>query len=129
MYDLVNDIEAYPRFLPACTGAQVLARSDDELSARVELSKGGIHKAFTTRNKLQQNTCIEMELVDGPFRHLEGAWRFEALAEDACKVSLDLEFEFSNRLLSMSVGPIFSSFTGALVDAFVRRAHAVYGKD
>lgn len=128
MYDLVDNIEAYPRFLPWCKSATVLSRSDDEVRANLELSRGGINKSFTTCNRMQRNKIIEMRLVEGPFNHLEGFWRFEYLGDLACKVSLDLEFEFSSRLLSLTVGPVFNQIAGTLVDSFCQRAVDVYGK-
>jgi ribosome-associated toxin RatA of RatAB toxin-antitoxin module len=127
MFALVDDIESYPRFLPWCRSTRVLSRNDDEVQATIELAKGGVHKAFTTCNRLQQDKMIEIRLVEGPFRHLEGYWRFEPLSQAACKVSLDLEFEFSNTLLRMAIGPIFHQMANSFVDAFCKRAVEVYG--
>ena len=128
MYDLVDNIEAYPQFLPWCKSATVLSRTDDEVHANLALSRGGIHKSFTTCNRLQRNKIIEMRLVEGPFNHLEGFWRFDNLGEQACKVGLDLEFEFSSRLLGLTVGPVFNQIASTLVDSFCERAVEVYGK-
>ena len=96
MFTLVDDINAYQEFLPWCSNSEVLSREGDEVRGRLSLSKSGIEKSFTTCNRAQKNKMIEMRLEEGPFHHLEGFWRFNALAEDACKISLDLEFEFSN---------------------------------
>jgi len=128
MFALVDDIEAYPQFLPWCRTAQVLERTQDEVRATLALSKGGVDKSFTTCNRNQRHKMIEMRLVEGPFRHLEGFWRFTPLGDDGCKVSLDMEFEFASRLLSMVVGPVFSQVANSLVDSFQQRAVAVYGK-
>ena len=100
MFALVDDIDAYPEFLPGCRRTSVLSRSGDEVRATIELSKGGVEKAFTTCNRAQQNKMIEVRLIEGPFKHLNGFWRFDPLGEAGCKVSLDLEFEFASRLLS-----------------------------
>jgi ribosome-associated toxin RatA of RatAB toxin-antitoxin module len=128
MYDLVADVESYPEFLPWCRSAVVLMRNDDEVRATVTLAKGSVEKSFTTCNRLQRNKMIEMRLVEGPFRHLEGYWRFDALDEGrATKVSLDLEFEFSSRLVALAIGPVFNQVANSLVDAFVARARALYG--
>lgn len=130
MFALVSDIEAYPQFLPWCRSATVTARSGDgdEVRATIELSKGGVEKAFTTCNRHQANKMIEMRLVEGPFRRLDGFWRFDALGESACKVSFDLDFEFSSRMLGLVVGPVFNQIANSLVDSFHRRAAEVYGK-
>ncbi|AHK78552.1 cyclase [Ectothiorhodospira haloalkaliphila] len=127
MFDLVNDVKAYPGFLPGCRSSAVLSADEDEIKASIELAKGAVRKSFTTRNRLQRNKMIEMRLVDGPFRHLEGFWRFDALNENVTRVSLDLEFEFSNRIMSAVIGPVFHQVANSLVDSFVKRARVVYG--
>jgi ribosome-associated toxin RatA of RatAB toxin-antitoxin module len=128
MYSLVDNVVAYPEFLPWCVDAKEWSRTDDEVQASIELRRGALHKAFTTRNRLQRNKMIEMRLVEGPFSHLEGFWRFDMLGENACKVSLDLEYEFASRLLKIAVGPVFNQIANTLVDAFCARAVDVYGK-
>ena len=128
MYALVNDIESYPRFLPWCRSTQVLSCNDDEVRARIEMHKGGVHKSFTTRNRLQKDKMIEIRLLEGPFLRLEGFWRFQALRSDACKISLDMEFEFASSLLQMAIGPVFKQIIHSLVDAFCKRAVELYGR-
>ncbi|MDX1706769.1 type II toxin-antitoxin system RatA family toxin [Pseudidiomarina sp.] len=127
MYALVNDIEKYPEFVPGCRHAEVLESTPTSKVARLEVSKAGIGKSFTTRNFLQPPNHIGMELVDGPFRYLRGGWHFERLDEESCKIILRLDFEFSNRLLGMAFGRIFNEMQGRMVDAFVSRAKIVYG--
>jgi ribosome-associated toxin RatA of RatAB toxin-antitoxin module len=128
MFALVDDIDRYPTFLPWCSAARVLARSDDQVRATISLSKSGVDKSFTTCNRNQKNKMIEIRLEEGPFRHLQGYWRFDALGGDGCKVSLDLEFEFSSRVLGLVVGPVFNQVANSLVDSFQKRAVDVYGK-
>jgi ribosome-associated toxin RatA of RatAB toxin-antitoxin module len=128
MFVLVNDIDTYAEFLPWCRSSTVLSRGEDEVRATIEIAHGSLRKSFTTRNRLQMNKMIEMRLEEGPFRHLEGFWRFDVLGEQACKVSLDLDFEFSNKLVGLAMGPVFSQIANSLVDAFSKRAVQVYGK-
>ncbi|MBK8163011.1 MAG: type II toxin-antitoxin system RatA family toxin [Gammaproteobacteria bacterium] len=128
MYALVDDIETYPQFLPWCRSAREWTRGADEVKASIELHRGGIHKTFTTLNRLQKDKMIEMRLVEGPFHHLEGFWRFETLGAAASRVSLDLEYEFSSHLLRLAIGPVFSQIANTLVDAFCERAAELYGK-
>ncbi len=128
MYALVNDVDAYADFLPWCRSSAILSQSEDEIRATVEIAHGSLNKSFTTRNRLQQDKMVEMRLEEGPFKRLEGFWRFDILGEQACKVSLDLDFEFKNRLVGMAMGPIFSQIASTLVDAFSKRAVDVYGK-
>ena len=128
MYALVEDIEAYPRFLPWCRSTQILSRNEDEVRATIEMVKGGVHKSFTTCNRMQNHKMIDIRLLEGPFKRLEGYWRFEPLRANASKVSLDMEFEFSNHLLRMAIEPVFKQIANSLVDAFCKRAVDVYGK-
>lgn len=128
MYALVDDIESYAEFLPWCSASRVLSRSEDEVRAVIELARSGMQKSFTTCNRMQKNKMIEIRLVEGPFRHLEGFWRFQSLTDESCKITLDMDFEFSNRLVSMVFGPVFNQITNTLVDAFCKRAVDVYGK-
>jgi len=127
MYKLVNDVTAYPDFLPWCSEAELISRTDDELCGRIEVSRAGIHQRFSTCNRLVENERIEIHLSEGPFRRLEGGWVFTALGEEACKVELTLEFEFAGKLISAAFGKIFAQVAATLVDAFVKRAAEVYG--
>lgn len=128
MYDLVNDVARYPEFLPWCRSASVLSQTDTEMHARLELTRGGFHKAFTTVNSMQPKRTIAITLGDGPFRHLEGRWYFENLGPIGSKVSLNMEFEFAGALLDMMAGPVFHEICNSLVSAFTRRAAEQYGK-
>ncbi len=127
MFALVDDIKHYPEFLPWCRSTIEHRRSENEVEASVEIAKGAVNKSFRTINKLQPYELIEMTLVDGPFKYLHGYWRFHELKQDACKVTLDLEYEFSNRLISMAIGPVFNQVANTLVDSFVSRARSFYG--
>lgn len=127
MFELVSDIESYPRFLPWCHGARLLSRDVDEVRAKIEFAVGGMTRSFTTRNRHQINKMIEMHLVDGPFSRLNGFWRFDPLGEEGSKIALFLEYDFSNRVLGLVVGPIFGQIANTLVDAFQQRAVEIYG--
>ncbi|AKH62281.1 MULTISPECIES: type II toxin-antitoxin system RatA family toxin [Photorhabdus] len=126
MYKLVNDVSSYPDFLPGCVGSRVLSISRHEMTASVDVSKAGISKTFVTRNILADNQSINMQLVDGPFRKLMGGWQFIPLSEDACKVELHLDFEFTNKLIELAFGKIFKELAGSMIQAFTLRAREVY---
>ncbi len=128
MFHLVDRVEDYPEFLPWCHASHVLYRSEDEVKASLTLTKGGIQKSFTTHNLRQPGKMIEIRLLSGPFRHLQGFWRFETLPDQTSKVSLDLEFEFPSKLISLALGPLFQQIGDTLVGAFHQRAIKVYGK-
>jgi ribosome-associated toxin RatA of RatAB toxin-antitoxin module len=128
MYNLVNNVEGYAEFLPYFAKSLVHHRDDDEVQATLVIAVAGVNKSFTTRNRLQKNKMIEIRLVDGPFSHLEGFWRFDEVPE-GCHVSFDLEFEFAARMLSMLMGPMFEQLTDKMVDAFHDRAKEVYGSN
>lgn len=125
MYDLVNDVEHYADFLPYCSQSVVHHRTDDEVQATLMIAAAGFSKSFTTRNLLQANKMIEIRLVDGPFSHLEGFWRFDEV-DGGCQISFDLEFEFAGRMFSMLLGPVFEQVTDKMVDAFCDRAEIMY---
>ena len=127
MFDLVNDIEAYPKFLPWCSGSRIIKRGDGYVEAELLISKGGFNKAFSTRNRLDNNEKIVVSLLDGPFSYLEGAWSFLPLREDASKISLNLEFEMSGKLANLAFGAVFNQICNTMVSAFTQRAKEVYG--
>lgn len=126
MFDLVNGIDDYPHFIPWCKSTHIISRDSDEIRARLDFARGGMEKSFTTCNRLQTNKLIEIRLLDGPFRQLEGFWSFESLPE-GCLISLNLEFEFSSKLISMMFSPIFNPIANRLVEVFTQRADVVYG--
>lgn len=127
MFHLVNDVARYPEFLPWCRSANVQQQDEQHVTASMEIAKGGLSHILTTRNQLLMPEAIEMQLVDGPFRKLSGRWHFKPLKDNACKVILTLEFEFSGSLARMTFGPVFNHAANTMVDAFCRRADAVYG--
>jgi ribosome-associated toxin RatA of RatAB toxin-antitoxin module len=126
MYTLVNDIESYPQFLPWCTSAKILARADGELTASLMLAIGKLRKTLTTRNTLRPWDYIEMRLVEGPFRYLRGEWRFQHNGA-GCRISLDMDFEFKNKMLKLALGVPFGKIADSMMEAFIRRAEALYG--
>jgi len=128
MFALVSDIAAYPQFLPWCSGARILSAGEDVVVAEIEIAYGGVHKSFTTRNLLQRDKMMELRLEHGPFSHLHGYWRFDALDAEASKVTLDLEFSVASRMVSLVLTPVFSTIANQLVDSFHARARAVYGE-
>lgn len=129
MYELVNDVAGYPHFLPWCVSTEVHERSDVLQVASIEIAKAGVRKEFTTRNEMVPGERIQLGLVEGPFRHLHGEWQFRPLGQHGCKVMLDIEFEFESAVLSRVVGPVFSQICAGLVDAFVKRADELYGRN
>lgn len=129
MFDLVNDVDSYPEFLPWCRDAEVTVIDSETLEASLEFSRSGLHRRFTTRNSLEGGRAIHMELVNGPFRELRGSWRFQPLGLGGSKVVLDLRFEFASRLLEAVFAPVFAEVMNSLVDAFVERAHGLHGAE
>jgi len=126
MFDLVDDIASYHQFVPYCQSSQELERSQQQVTATLVVAKSGIAKSFTTCNQLHSPNQIDMQLVDGPFSHLSGHWRFVALSDSACKIELDLQFEFSNRLTSMAFSKIFNKLMLSMITAFTERAEKIY---
>jgi ribosome-associated toxin RatA of RatAB toxin-antitoxin module len=127
MFSLVSDVESYPRFLPWCDTARVAERGHGRVVATLRINFRGLKEEFTTENRDRPGERIDMKLVSGPFRSLEGSWRFAALSETACKVELSLRYEFKSRLLQKAVGAVFDEIANSLVDAFARQADVRYG--
>lgn len=128
MYNLVNDVASYPRFMAGCVGAEVLESSQQHMVARLDLRKAGVKYSFTTCNTLHPHNTIDIELENGPFRKLKGQWQFQALAENACKVSLKLEFEMQNSLVGVAASSLFASVANSMVTTFTDRADQLYGR-
>lgn len=127
MFQLVDNIEAYPDFLPWCSGSRILSRHHDVVEAELQIAKGGFQKSFATRNRIDPQGKISMSLLNGPFSHLEGVWQFLPLREDASKISLDLEFEMSGMLANLAFGTVFNQICNTMVSSFTQRAKELYG--
>lgn len=128
MFDLVNRIEDYPQFLPWCKETTVYSRDGNEVKARIVVAKGAIRHSFATVNRLQQNKIIEVRLLEGPFRRLEGFWQFEAIETGGCRINFNLDFEFSNKLINLTTGPVLQKVAGSFIEAFCQRAKEIYGR-
>lgn len=127
LYDLVNDVASYPQFLPWCSASEILEASETHMLASLEVAKGGIGQRFVTRNVLLPGQRIEMNLQEGPFSSLNGVWEFKALGDKACKISLDLTFDYAGPLVRATLGPLFNQAANTMVDAFCQRAKQLYG--
>jgi ribosome-associated toxin RatA of RatAB toxin-antitoxin module len=136
MYELVTQVERYPEFLPWCSKVEVLAREGDTVTARLHLAYAGVKHAFTTRNRNEEGRSVRMELVDGPFSRLDGAWEFLPLNKpggegepSACKIAFELNYAFSSGALEAVVSPVFDRIANTFVDSFVQRAETLHGAD
>ena len=127
MFDLVDNVEDYPRFLPWCSQTRVEFRDDKKTVATLYIQYLTVKSHFTTENDKEIPIRMGLRLVDGPFRRLEGLWCFKPLAENACKIDFRLSYEFSSKLFEKIIGPVFSQIANTFVDAFVKRADEVYG--
>ncbi len=134
MYELVTAVERYPEFLPWCSHVDVLAREEEAVTARLHLAYAGVRHAFTTRNRNEDARSVRMELVDGPFSHLDGVWQFLPLNKPgtegdptACKIVFELSYAFSSGALEAVVSPVFDRIANTFVDSFVQRAEGLYG--
>jgi len=127
MYALVADVESYPQFLPWCDRAVVSVSEPGRTVATLHINFRGLKKQFTTENFNRPGARIDMKLVSGPFRSLEGSWVFTALSENACKVELSLRYQFASTLIQKMAGPAFRDIMDTFADAFVRRADEKFG--
>ena len=127
MFSLVDRVEEYPEFLPWCSGASVSQRNEKITLATIHLNYRYLKQSFTTENTKHAPHLIEMRLISGPFRHLDGNWRFIELGEAGCKIEFHLHYEFSSKLLEKLLGPAFRHIADGLVDGFIKRAEKIYG--
>jgi len=126
MYQLVDAPERYPEFLPWCGGVDLVQRDEGTTVATLHIDYHGLKQKFTTENTKVFPNLMDIKLVDGPFRQLEGVWRFIPLSDDACKIEFQLHYEFSSHLLEKIIAPVFSHIANTFVDAFVERAEIIY---
>ena len=126
MYRLVRDVESYPTFLPWCESASVAEQTEDHQLASITIDRRMKGVRFTTRNRLMPDESISMALVDGPFRQLRGVWNFKPIDDKACRVELEIVFEFKSRIFAALMGAAFSKICDTMVAAFVKRADDIY---
>ena len=127
MFDLVADVGHYKDFLPWCSNSALVSHDGNRLCGEIEVSRLGITQTFSTCNELDPPERMGIALREGPFKRLHGEWRFIPLREDACKVMLTMEFEFSGKLIDAAFGKVFNQVANSLVESFVERAREVYG--
>lgn len=128
MYDLVNDVEAYPNYVPMCSAVRLLSKSATSLKATMTLAKGKIKLSFTTENSMEEGRGINMKLIEGPFKQLRGVWRFDPLPSGGCETTFRLDYEFANALLGMAFGGFLKEVAGSMVEAFCNQAARKYGE-
>ena len=127
MYDVIADVRSYPAFLNWCSGVEIISENNEEVVAKLLISYGKLNLNFTTRNLMIENQSIDMSLVEGPFSTLSGQWLLQELSESACKVSLEMDFNFDNVITQKLFGRVFQSVIAAQLDAFQKRAEQLYG--
>ncbi len=122
MFDMINDVDAYPQYMQGCEAAEVISADHASMTARLKVRKAGLSHSFTTRNELLRPSQIKLELVEGPFSRFSGQWSILELNDNACKVALLLEFAINKRLAVKPLEALFKSVGDELVDAVCRRA-------
>ena len=127
MFDLVDRVEDYPKFLPWCGGTELIERSQEKTVARIHINYHGVKAHFSTENRKVYPQRMDIALLEGPFRQLDGSWRFKLLGDSACKVEFHLHYEFSSKLLEKVLGPVFNHIASTFVESFVKRAQQIHG--
>jgi ribosome-associated toxin RatA of RatAB toxin-antitoxin module len=128
MFVLVDNVADYPKFLPWCGGTSVTVIDDSKIRATVDINYHHVKQSFTTENVRQVPQRIDIALINGPFKRLDGSWHFIALSPSACKIEFRLNYEFSNKLLEKVVGPVFHYIASTFVEAFIKRAEVMFKK-
>lgn len=127
MFRLVNDVASYPKFLKWCKSSQVLGETSETMTAELEVTWKVLHKVFSTSNQLKEGESIKLELLDGPFEFMSGEWQFKHLRDDACKITMEIGFEFKSSVSNFVFSAIFGQICGSLMDSFIKRADEIYG--
>ena len=127
MYALVNDIETYPEFLPWCSDAKITSRGENRLTAYIVIASSSLQQTFSTENTMVSNERIDVRLINGPFKHLNGYWIFEPAGEQHCRIALEMDFEFKNKLIKLALSKLFNHIVNTLVDSFTQSAKSIYG--
>ena len=129
IFNLINNVDNYQKFLPWCTNSKILIKQDSSMTAEIEISKSFVNWKFTTENTFKVNEIIALKLVDGPFSHLEGHWKFDEIDEFNTQVTLYLEYKFDNKLIEMSIKPVFSNIMSSILDSFISEAFKLKSYD
>ena len=127
IYRVISDVDAYPEFLNWCESTHIESQEDGQQLASMKVAYGRLKVSFSTRNTLTENEKVDMQLVNGPFKRLSGCWLIKSLDDQACKVTLNMEFQFSNPITHRLFGKVFQSVVSAQIDAFQKRAKSIYG--
>ena len=123
LFTLVDLVEEYPNFLPWCGDAKVIARTDKITRATILINFKGVKQSFTTENTKIYPEQMLIKLIDGPFKKLEGCWQFIEIEDDACRIELELHYEFSNKILDKLISPVFNIIANTFIDNFVTKAN------
>jgi len=129
IFNLINNVDNYQKFLPWCTNSKILTKKNSSMTAEIEISKSFVNWKFTTENTFKVNEIIALKLVDGPFSHLEGHWKFDEIDEFNTQVTLYLEYKFDNKLIEMSIKPVFSNIMSSILDSFISEAFKLKSYD
>mgnify|MGYP001326242954 CR=1 FL=1 len=122
IFNLINDIESYPTYLPWCTQTEVQEESENIIIGKIYISKSFIKWNFSTKNTITKNKSIMLEFVDGPFENLDGKWLFTSIDDYNTKVSLEINYKFKSSLIELSIEPIFASIMNSILKSFVQQA-------
>ncbi len=122
---IVMDIEKYSDFLPWCTSAVILSKSENVITAKLEVNFKGVSESYVSRVEKVQNLdhfLITTEAISGPFLYLKNSWHIKRL-ENGSEINFSIDFEFKSTILDMVIGLIFSVATKKMIAAFEDRAN------
>ena len=122
IFALINNVGDYHKFLPWCSDSKIISDTNNKMAAEIEISKNFVNWKFSTENTYSLNKRIDIKLIDGPFNHLEGYWKFKKLDNYNTTVELYLEYKFDSRIIELSIKPIFSKIMSSILDSFISEA-------
>ena len=129
IFNLINNIEEYPKFLPWCKKTEVTKESENSQIGKIFISKSFINWSFSTKNIIDRNKSISLSLIDGPFDKLDGSWNFKEIDDNNTLVSLEINYKFKNSLIELSIEPIFTTIMNSILESFVDQAFTIKYND
>jgi ribosome-associated toxin RatA of RatAB toxin-antitoxin module len=121
VFKIVNKVDLYKNFVPFCIDSVILSEDTNKMKARLDFNLKGLSTSFTTENTIKENEYIEMKLVDGPFKYLDGKWEFKKIA-DKTIIFLTINYEAESKIVEYTIGKSLEKITNYLVQAFVEES-------
>ena len=131
VFDLVADVESYPRFLPWCLRVKKLTKGKKSFLAEMEVGNNFFKETFISKDVLVSPTTrtpgkIEVFYKIGPFEYLNNHWIFHNYGMRRCKLVFFINIGMHKGLLGDMFSNVFFLAAEKLTLAFEMRARYLY---